>query len=123
MPGSSTWIGWAVGTVIGTGIATLMAIQVWFAPEWHEWSIDVRPGDRAVQTINLPADRQIPPDAIVEMHLWLQGGRSPRYEPVIRINGQEVANFRPAIDDAGSLRFPESTLAYARNQLQALPLT
>jgi hypothetical protein len=116
MPGSSTWIGWAVGTVIGTGIATLMAIQVWFAPEWHEWSIDVRPGDRAIQTINLPADRQIPPDAIIEMRLWLQGGRSPRYEPVIRINGREVANFRPAFDDAGSLRFPESTLAYARLQ-------
>ena len=113
---SSTWIGWAVGTVIGTGIATLMAIQVWFAPEWHEWSIDVRPGDRAIQTINLPADRQIPPDAIIEMRLWLQGGRSPRYEPVIRINGREVANFRPAFDDAGSLRFPESTLAYARLQ-------
>ncbi|NDB73771.1 MAG: hypothetical protein EB033_14730, partial [Proteobacteria bacterium] len=116
MPEPRTWMGWAAGAAMGTGIATLMAIQVWFAPEWHEWSIDLRPGDRAIQTINLPADRQIPPDAIVEMRLWLQGGRSPRYEPVIRINGKEVANFRPAFDDAGSLRFPESTLAYARLQ-------
>ncbi|NBQ33349.1 MAG: hypothetical protein EBU21_15595, partial [Proteobacteria bacterium] len=116
MPEPGAWIGWAAGAAMGTGIATLMAIQVWFAPEWHEWSIDLRPGDRAIQTINLPADRQIPPDAIVEMRLWLQGGRSPRYEPVIRINGKEVANFRPAFDDAGSLRFPESTLAYARLQ-------
>ena len=116
MPSSRTWIGWAVGTVMGTGIATLMAMQVWFAPEWHEWSIDLQPGDRAIQTIDLPAYRRIPPDAIVEMRLWLQGGRSPRYEPVIRINGREVANFRPAFDDAGSLRFPESTLAYARLQ-------
>ena len=116
IPEPRTWIGWAAGAATGIGIATLMAIQVWFAPEWHEWSTDLRPGDRAIQTINLPADRQIPPDAIVEMRLWLQGGRSPRYEPVIRINGKEVANFRPAFDDAGSLRFPESTLAYARLQ-------
>ena len=116
MPEPRTWIGWVAGAATGTAIATLMAIQVWFAPEWHEWSTDLRPDDRAIQTINLPADRQIPPDAIVEMRLWLQGGRSPGYEPVIRINGKEVANFRPAFDDAGSLRFPESTLAYARLQ-------
>lgn len=116
MPETRTRIGLAIGATMGTGIATLMAIQVWFAPEWHEWSIDLRPGDRAIQTIWLSNKQPIPPDAIVEMRLWLQGGRSPRYEPVVRINGTEVANFRPAFDDAGSLRFPESTLAYARLQ-------
>jgi hypothetical protein len=66
--------------------------------------------------VTLPTGFRAPPGSIVELRLWLQGGRAPRYEPVIRVNGDVVANFCPAFDDAGSLRFPESTLAYARLQ-------
>jgi hypothetical protein len=106
----------AAGIVAGTTLAILIATRTWFAPYWHEWSIDLLPGDRASQSVTLPAGWRTPPGSIVELRLWLQGGRAPRYEPVVRINGNVVANFRPAFDDAGSLRFPESTLAYARLQ-------
>ena len=104
------------GIVAGTALAFLVGTRSWFAPYWHEWSIDLRPGDHASQHVTLPADWRTPAGSIIELRLWLQGGRAPRYEPVIRVNGSVVANFRPAFDDAGSLRFPESTLAYARLQ-------
>jgi hypothetical protein len=104
------------GIVAGTALAFLVGTRSWFAPYWHEWSIDLRPGDHASQHVTLPADWRTPAGSIIELRLWLQGGRAPRYEPVIRVNGRVVANFRPAFDDAGSLRFPESTLAYARLQ-------
>lgn len=108
----------ATGAAIAAGatLAILVWTRAWFAPYWHEWSVDLRPGDRAAQSVALPTGWRTPPGSIVELRLWLQGGRAPRYEPVIRINGNVVANFRPAFDDAGSLRFPESTLAYARLQ-------
>jgi hypothetical protein len=105
-----------IGVVAGTALAILVGMRSWFAPYWHEWSIDLRPGDHASQRVALPADWRTPAGSIIELRLWLQGGRAPRYEPVIRVNGNVVANFRPAFDDAGSLRFPESTLAYARLQ-------
>ncbi len=105
-----------IGVVAGTALAILAGTRSWFAPYWHEWSIDLRPGDHASQRVTLPADWRTPAGSIIELRLWLQGGRAPRYEPVIRVNGSVVANFRLAFDDAGSLRFPESTLAYARLQ-------
>jgi hypothetical protein len=105
-----------VGILAGATLAVLVGTRIWFAPYWHEWAIDLRPGDRASQSVTLPAGWRTPPESVVELRLWLQGGRAPRYEPVVRVNGTIVANFRPAFDDAGSLRFPESTLAYARLQ-------
>jgi hypothetical protein len=106
----------SAGVVAGTALAVLIGTRTWFAPYWHEWSIDMRPGDHASQSVTLPAGWRTPAGSIVELRLWLQGGRAPRYEPVVRVNGSVVANFCPAFDDAGSLRFPESTLAYARLQ-------
>jgi hypothetical protein len=105
-----------VGVLAGAVLAVLVGTRIWFAPYWHEWAIDLGPGDRASQSVTLPAGWRTPPESVVELRLWLQGGRAPRYEPVVRVNGTIVANFRPAFDDAGSLRFPESTLAYARLQ-------
>jgi hypothetical protein len=58
----------------------------------------------------------LPAGGRAEVRLYLAGTRNPDYEPVVRVNGQEVAHLGPAMSEAGPLRFWEKIMVAARNQ-------
>lgn|GEM_PF-1512515 len=106
----------AACTLAGLVLAMAYTSEALYEGDWHQWTVALRPGDAARQTFVLPAGWQAPPEARAELRLYLQGAPEPDYEPVVLVNGQELARLGPAFTDAGPLRFWAQIMVAARNQ-------
>lgn len=106
----------ASGLAAGGLLAGLYSVQALYDGDWRQWQVQLRPGDAVRQTLVLPAAWQPPPGSRAELRLYLQGSSAQTYEPVVRVNGQEVARLGPAFTAAGPLRFWERIMVVARQQ-------
>jgi hypothetical protein len=106
----------ASGVVAGAVLAAIYGVQARADGDWHQWSVRLPVGAVARQTIALPPDWRPPPGGRAELRLYVAGSRDPLYDPVVRVDGREVARLGPAFADAGPLRFWAQIMVAARNQ-------
>jgi hypothetical protein len=109
------------GVVGGALLAGLLVAGVYgaealYGGSWHEWSTRIGPGEAVRQTFVLPPGWSPPAGSRAELRLYLQGGSRPVYEPVVRVQGREVARLGPAFTDAGPLRFDRVVMDSASRQ-------
>jgi hypothetical protein len=104
------------GLLLGAVLAGIYGAEALYEGDWHQWTAQLRPGDSVRQTFALPAGWQPPAGGRAEVRLYVAGTRDPDYEPVVKVNGQEVARLGPALSAAGPLRFWEKIMVAARNQ-------
>jgi hypothetical protein len=104
------------GLLLGAILAGVYGAEALYEGDWHQWTARLRPGDSVRQTFVLPALWQPPDGGRAEVRLYVAGTREPDYEPVLSVNGQEVARLGPALSEAGPLRFWEKIMVAARNQ-------
>jgi 4-amino-4-deoxy-L-arabinose transferase-like glycosyltransferase len=106
------WSGAACGAVL----AWIYAIQALYDGDWHQWSVRLAPGEAVRQTIVLPEGWQAPAGGWAEVRIYLAGSPAETYDPVVRVNGQELLRLGPALKDAGPLKFWRKIMEAAWNQ-------
>jgi hypothetical protein len=111
----------ASGVALGALLAGVYGVQALYEGDWHQWSAALWPGDAVRQTIALPGGWRPPPGGRAELRFYVAGRREPTYEPVVSVNGHELAHLGPAMDETGPLRFWEKIMVAARNQGKARP--
>jgi hypothetical protein len=97
-------------------VAGVYGAEALYGGSWHEWSTRIGPGETVRQTFVLPPGWSPPAGSRAEVRLYLQGGPRPVYEPVVRVQGREVARLGPAFTDAGPLRFDRVVMDSASRQ-------
>jgi hypothetical protein len=100
----------------GLLVAGVYGAEALYGGSWHEWSTRIGPGEAVRQTFVLPPGWSPPAGSRAELRLYLQGGPRPVYEPVVRVQGREVARLGPAFTDAGPLRFDRVVMDSASRQ-------
>jgi hypothetical protein len=106
----------ASGLAAGALLAGVYGVQALYSGDWHEWSTRIGAGEAVRQTFDLPPGWSPPPGSRAEVRLYLQGGAQPAYEPVVRVDGREVARLGRAFGDAGPLRFDRVLMDSAARQ-------
>jgi hypothetical protein len=106
----------ASGLAAGALVAGVYGVQALYSGDWHEWSTRIGAGEAVRQTFVLPAGWSPPPGSRAEVRLYLQGAPQPAYEPVVRVDGREVARLGRAFGDAGPLRFDRVLMDSAARQ-------
>jgi len=101
---------------VGALLAGVYGVHAVYEGDWHQWSAARSTGNAVRQTIALPGGWRPPPGGRAELRLYIAGRRDPTYEPVVSVNGHEVARLGPALGEAGPLRFWEKIMVAARNQ-------
>lgn len=105
----------SAGAVGGT-LALLFTVQAFYAGDWHEWTADLKPGDKIIQSIALPPSWMPPPGGRAEVRLYAQGSHDHAYAPVLRAGDRVIARLGPAFTEGGPLRFEETIMVAASRQ-------
>ena len=99
----------------GLLVAGVYGAEALSGGSWHEWSARIGPGEAVRQTFVLPSGWS-PPAGAGRRCACRPGDPRPVYEPVVRVQGQEVARLGRAFTDAGPLRFDRVVMDSASRQ-------